>query len=340
VQPLKPLHEQSVVITGASSGIGRATALMAARRGACVALASRDAGALHRLAEGIRREGGRALAIPTDVAVEDQVQALADRAADAFGGIDTWVNDAAVSAYGKFEQLPSAEFQRVVEIDFFGQANGCRAALPYLKEQGRGALICVGSALSDRAVPLQSAYCAAKHAVKALTESLRVELAAEGSETQVTLIKPSSMSTPLFDQAATHLGVKPKPMWPVYEPELVAEAILYAAEHHVRELTVGGAGKLLTTLETCAGPLMDWWLARTGENGQRSSQPKAADEGNNLFTPLPGHAHVHGSFKGRRLSLATATRLHPRRAALALGAVALGAGLIWRTRPQLLWNPR
>src|SRR5215213_256112 len=192
MQPLKPLREQTIVITGASSGIGRATALAAARRGARVVLAARDAESLSALEEEIRRGGGRALAVPTDVSVEAEVQALADRAAESLGGIDTWVNNAGISGYGAFEQISSAEAHRIMDVNYFGQVYGCRAALSHLRAQGRGALICVGSALSDRAVQMQSAYCASKHAVKALTEALRVELREEGSGVQVTLIKPSS----------------------------------------------------------------------------------------------------------------------------------------------------
>src|SRR5215211_3098834 len=175
MQALKRLAEQTIVITGASSGIGRATALDAACCGARVVVAARDAEALTTLVDEIQRAGGRALAVPTDVAVEEQVRALAEQAAETFDGIDTWVNGAAVSAYGTFEQLPPGEFRRLIDVNFFGQVYGCRSALPYLKRHERGALICVGSALSDRAVQLQSAYCASKHAVKALTESLRVE---------------------------------------------------------------------------------------------------------------------------------------------------------------------
>jgi NAD(P)-dependent dehydrogenase (short-subunit alcohol dehydrogenase family) len=322
MQPLKPLAEQVVVITGASSGIGRATVLAAARRGARTVLAARDGAALSALEEEIRRGGGRALAVPTDVSVEDQVRALADRAADTFGRIDTWVNGAGVSAYGAFEQLSLEEYRQVMEINFFGQVYGCRAALPHLRDQGRGALICIGSALSDRAVPMQSAYCASKHAVKALTESLRVELRQEGSEVQVTLIKPSSFNTPLFDQAATHMGVKPKPMAPVYDPDIAARAILYAAEHRTRDMTVGGGAKLLTTLEAVAGPVLDWWLVRTGTKGQQSREPKSDQAPDNLWGPLPGNDRVRGSFKGRGFSLAATARLHPRPAALA-GAAAL-----------------
>lgn len=333
MQPLKPLAEQTIIITGASSGIGRATALAAGRRGARVVIAARDADALATLEDEIRRGGGRALAVPTDVAVEEQVQALAERAAETFGGIDTWVNNAAVSGYGAFEQLTAEEFRRIMDVNFLGQVSGCRAALPYLRAQGRGALICVGSALSDRAVQMQSAYCASKHAVKGLTEALRIELQEAGSEVQVTLIKPASFNTPLFDQAATHMGVKPKPIAPIYDPDIAARAILYAAEHRVRDMAVGGGAKLLTTLEAFAGPLLDWWMVWTGAQGQQSKEPKPEEAPNNLAAPLPGFGRVRGSFGSRGFSLYTSARLHPR-LALVTGAAAtlLGAGLARRAR--------
>lgn len=327
MQPLKPLQEQTIVITGASSGIGRATALAAARRGARVVLAARDAAELAGLEDEIRRAGGRALAVPTDVTVEPQVQALADRAAETFGSIDTWVNNAGVSVYGAFEQLCSEEARRIMDVNYFGQVYGCRAALPYLRAQRRGALICIGSALSDRGVQMQSAYCASKHAVKALTEALRVELQEAGSEVQVTLIKPASFNTPLFEQAATHMGVKPKPIAPIYDPEIAARAILYAAEHRVRDMAVGGGAKLLTAMEAFAGPVLDRWMVWTGAKGQQSVEPKPERAPNNLAAPLPGFGRVHGSFEGRRFSLYTTGRLHPRLVAAGAAVTLLGAGL-------------
>ena len=331
--PLKPLAEQTIVITGASSGIGRATALAAAERGARVVLAARDAEALAGLEDEIRCSGGRALAVPMDVSIEEQVYALADRAADTFQGIDTWVNNAAVSAYGTFMTVPTAEVRRVLDVNFLGQVYGARAALPYLERQGGGALICVGSVLSDRAVQLQSAYCASKHAVKALTESLRVELQEAGIPVRVTLIKPSSMNTPLFEHAATFMGVKPKPISPVYDPSLVSTAILYAAEHPTRELAVGGAGKLMTSLEGFAGPLLDRWLVRTGASGQRSDKPKRPDAPNNLHAPTPQPRRVHGESGGRRFSVYTWSRLHPR-LSLVSGAAALMTGVIAARRAR------
>lgn len=332
MRALKPLDEQTIVITGASSGIGRATALMAAGRGARVVLAARTAQAIKEVADDIRLDGGEALAVPTDVADEAQVRALAAQAAAVFGGIDTWVNDAGVSAYATFEELSPEEFERVIAVNFLGTVYGCRAALPYLKEAGGGALICVGSILSDRAVNLQSAYCASKHAVKGLTESLRVEQEQAKTGVQVTLIKPSSINTPLFDHALTKMGVKPKPIAPVYDPNIVAEAICYAAEHRTREVVAGGAGKMLTTLETFAGPVLDRYLVAAGERGQRSADPKPVEGENNLFNAVTERGRIHGDHGGRAVSVYTWGRLHPRLALLGAASAAAALGLRRRQR--------
>lgn len=326
MKPLKPLGEQTIVIMGASSGIGRATAITAAKRGARVVVSARNAEALAELEEEIRRTGGQALAVPADVTDEEQVRTVAARAAATFKGIDTWVNNAGVSVYGDTRAVSLEDARRVIEINYFGQLIGARVALPYLERQGRGALICTGSVLSDRAVPMQGVYCASKHAVKALTETLRVELAHDGSKVQVTLIKPSSMNTPFFDSARTYMGRRPKPIAPVYDPQLVADAILYAAEHRTRDLTVGGGGKGFLMLEAFAGPLIDAYLSRAGERSQQADEPKGADAPHNLVGPIAGPRRVHGSFGGRGVSLYTWGQLHPRAALLAGSAAAAVAG--------------
>jgi NAD(P)-dependent dehydrogenase (short-subunit alcohol dehydrogenase family) len=322
MQPLKPLGEQTVVITGASRGIGRETALRAARRGARVVVSARDSEALDALVSLISARGGRALAVPADVSRFADVERLADRAASHFGGIDTWVNNAAVSLYGRFEEIPLEDFRRVVDVNFFGQVHGCRVALPYLKQDG-GALICVGSALSDRAIPLQSGYCASKHAIKALVESLRVELAITGDDArvQVTLVKPASINTPLFDNARTFLGYRPKPVFPVYTPGVCADAILHCAEHRERELAVGGGAALLTTLESFAGPVLDRYFAMQPK-AQQTNDPKSADAPDNLREPLPETRTAAGRHAARRFSVYTWLRTRPRVAAALTGAAA------------------
>jgi NAD(P)-dependent dehydrogenase (short-subunit alcohol dehydrogenase family) len=211
----KAISEQVIVVTGASSGIGLATAQEAARRGARVVLAARNAHDLEHAVAEIRREGGDALAVPTDVTDYAQVQALAHRAVQEWGRIDTWVNNAGVSLYATFKEASLEDFRRVMETNFMGQVHGAKAALPHL-EATNGALVCVGSTLSDRGVPLQGAYCASKHAIKGWLDALRVELWREGSKVRVTLVQPSSINTPLFNKAKTQMGVMPMPIPPIY----------------------------------------------------------------------------------------------------------------------------
>jgi NAD(P)-dependent dehydrogenase (short-subunit alcohol dehydrogenase family) len=323
MQALRPLHDQVVVVAGASSGICREAALRFGEAGSRVALAARDEAGLRDVAEAIRRRGGEALVVPTDVTRVEDLDELAERTAREFGGIDTWINGAAVTSYATVEQLTLDEFRRVFEVDFFGQVYGCRAALPYLEERGAGVLICIGSVLSDRAVPLQSAYSAAKHALKAFTESLRVELEHAGSGVQVTLVKPSSINTPLFDHALTKTGMKPKPVPPVYEASIVAGALLYCATHREREVTIGGAGKMLTSMENAAGGLMDRVLKQSGFSMQETDEPKSEDAPNNLYGPLHELNRIEGSFPGRSFSLYTWLRTHPRVAFALAGAFAL-----------------
>jgi len=331
MQALKPLQDQVVVVTGASSGMCREAALRFGEAGSRVALAARDEAGLRDVAEAIRRRGGKAIVVTTDVSRPEDLDRLAEQTAREFGGIDTWINGAAVTSYATFNQLTLDEFRRVFEVDFFGQVYGCRSALPYLEERGAGVLICIGSILSDRAVPLQSAYSAAKHALKAFTESLRVEVDHAGSGVQVTLVKPSSINTPLFDHALTKTGVKPKPVAPVYEPSIVADALLYCATHREREVTIGGAGKVLTSMETAAGPLLDRVLKQDGFSMQETDEPKSGDAPNNLYGPLHDMNRIEGTFPGRSFSLYTWLRTHPQ-VALAVAAT-MGLAVAVANRP-------
>jgi NAD(P)-dependent dehydrogenase (short-subunit alcohol dehydrogenase family) len=326
----KPIEEQVIVITGASSGIGLATAIEAARRGAKVVMAARNQTDLQRAAEAIRRDGGDALEVPTDVADAREVQALAGAAVERYGRIDSWVNNAAVSTYATFREQPADDFRRVMEVNFMGQVNGARAALPYL-ERSEGALICVGSALSDRGIPLQGAYCASKHALKGWLDSLRVELRHEGSKVRVTLIKPSSINTPLFNKAKSQMGVQPMPIPPVYEPELAAEAILRAAEGSARDLFVGGAGKAFSVAERVSPRLVDLQQNLQGFESQKTDWPKRAEAPHNLYRPVAYDGGVRGDFVDLEKHGSAYQRVEahsvvaPLMAAAVLGALAGGA---------------
>ncbi|MDQ0893622.1 SDR family oxidoreductase [Agromyces ramosus] len=330
----KDLARHVVVITGASSGIGRATALEFGRRRASVVAAARNQAALQSVADEIDRLGGNAIPVVTDVSDFEQVADLASRAAERFGHINTWVNNAAVSTYGTVEQMDAAELHRVVEVNLMGEIYGMKAALPYLRESG-GSIINVSSALGERAISLQAAYCAAKHGVVGFGEALRLELKAAGSPVQVVDVLPSSMNTPLFNHARSKLGVKPKPVGRIYEPQVAAEAIVAAAQRPVRQVYVGFAGRLLAVLQRISPRLTDWYMAGPGDAvaGQRTDRP---DDGvDNLFTASTGPGRTTGDFGERSKSTSIYTRAlapHPaivRTAMLtvaAMGVMALRRG--------------
>ncbi|HJR60778.1 MAG TPA: SDR family oxidoreductase [Vicinamibacterales bacterium] len=323
---LKPLSEQVMVITGASSGIGRVTARQAARGGACVVLAARNEKELHDAAEAIRRTGGRAAFAVADVADARQVDAVADAAVREFGRIDTWVNNAAVSIYGRITELTIEDMRRQMDVNYWGQVYGSRAAVRHLRHRG-GALVNVGSALSDRAIPLQGGYCAAKHALKAFTDALRMELEEEGLPISVTLVKPASVDTPFFEKARTYLGVEPQPVPPVYAPEVVAEVILHAAVHPLREVIAGGSGAKLSAARF-APRLADLYMERWTFESQATDKP-VNGRPDNLYEPLPADGGERGrNWEGhtRESSLYTRAALHPRATAAVIGALALGLG--------------
>lgn len=335
-----PISNQIMVITGASSGIGLATAQAAARLGARVVMAARNARDLEAQAEAIRREGGEAIAAPTDVTEYEQVEQLARVAVETYGAIDTWISSAAVSLYATFEESSLDDFRRIVETNFFGQVNCAKVALPLLEHSG-GALICIGSALSDRGVPLQGAYCASKHALKGWIDALRVELHQRGSKVRVTLIKPSSINTPLFNKAKTQMGVMPQPIPPIYPPELAAEVILHAAAGNERDAFVGGAGKFLSVAEKISPRLVDLHQTRKGFEAQKTDWPKSATAPNNLYEPVEHDGGVHGDFLDRTESVSYyhSIATHTSGVAMLGAGVALGAAAAVRERDRQSQTP-
>jgi short-subunit dehydrogenase len=317
-----PLHEQVMVITGASSGIGLVTAKQAAAQGARVVLAARNGHDLQCAVDEIRRRGGRAAHAVADVADPQQVDRIAAVAIETFGRIDTWVNNAAVSMYGRIAELSIEDMRRQMDVNYWGQVYGSRTAVAHLSERG-GALINVGSALCDRAIPLQANYCAAKHALKGFTDALRMELEEEGLPISVTLVKPASVDTPFFEKARTHLGVEPQPVPPVYAPEVVAEVILAAAEQPIRELIAGGAGAKLSAARF-APRLADLYMERWTFDAQRTETP-VNGRADNLYAPVADDGGERGrTWKGhtRASSLYTRAFLYPR-ATAAVCALAL-----------------
>ncbi len=328
---LRPVEEQVVVLMGASSGIGREAALRFAERGAKVVVSARGEPGLRSLVEEIRAKGGEATAVVADVTEFDEVEAVARTAAGEYGRLDTWVHLAAVSVFAPFDQTTPEEFKRVVEIDLVGQAYGAMAALPHLKREGRGALVHVTSVVARRAVPLQSSYCAAKHGVDGLLESLRVELKREGWPIGVTNVMPAAINTPFFDRARTKLGFKPKGFPPLYGPGVVAGAVIYAAEKAPRDLVAGGAGKGMIVTQRLSPRLMDALMLRGGFDSQRTDIPKPQDAPDGLFGPVEGYDRAEGDFGGGSLSRSLTTWLdtHPatKRGVVAGAALATLAAL-------------
>jgi NAD(P)-dependent dehydrogenase (short-subunit alcohol dehydrogenase family) len=330
---LRPLNEQVIVITGASSGIGLVTARQAARAGAAVVLSARNARDLEDAVSDIRRSGGRAIQVAVDVSDPQQVDELADAAIREFGRIDTWVNNAAVSIYGRITELPIEDMRRQMDVNYWGQVYGSRTAVKHLRGRG-GALINVGSVLSDRAIPLQGNYCAAKHALKAFTDTLRMELEEEGVPISVTLVKPASIDTPFFDKAKTYLGVEPQPVPPVYVPEVVSDVILHAAQHPIREMIAGGSGAKLSAARF-APRLADKYMERWTFDGQKTDKPAGPGRPDNLYAPVAHDGGERGrNWEGhtRGSSVYTKAMLHPAAAAGMLAAALAFAGAAWHSR--------
>jgi NAD(P)-dependent dehydrogenase (short-subunit alcohol dehydrogenase family) len=334
---LKPVGEQVVVVMGASSGIGRATAARLAEKGAKVVVAARGEAGLRSLVEEIRAAGGEACAEVAEVTDPVQMQRVAQRAVTEYGRLDTWVHSAAVLLVAPFERTTPAEFQRVIDVNLMGQVHGAMAALPHLKEQG-GALIHISSMGAKRGVPLQTAYCASKHGIDGFVETLRTEVRREGLPISVTNIMPATINTPLFDQARTKIGVKPVAPPPIYQPEVVVDAVLYAAEHPVRDLVVGGSARALIVGEKLAPRLIDALMVRFGFEAHDTGERKSADAPDNLFAPLDDHNAARDGFDARAWprSRYTSLRLHPLVNRIPLAADAL-AVLGFVLKPLTRW---
>jgi short-subunit dehydrogenase len=294
---LKRLKDQVIVITGASSGIGLATARMAARRGARVVLSARNEADLRTVTDEIRANGGRAFAVTADVSSEADMDRLGEVALREFGAVDTWVNNAGLSIYGKLVEIPMKDKRRLFDINFWGVVNGCRTAVRFLKHRG-GALINIGSEVSDRAIPLQGIYSASKHAVAGYTDALRMELEHDNYPISVTLVKPSAIDTPFPEHARNYMdeGVPTLPP-PVYAPEVVAEAILKCAEKPIRDVRVGGSGKANVLMGRLAPRLTDLYMEREMFDTQKTHDRSQSREGS-LDRPQ-ADGHERGLYRGR-----------------------------------------
>jgi NAD(P)-dependent dehydrogenase (short-subunit alcohol dehydrogenase family) len=290
------MEKQTVVVTGASAGIGRATARLFGQRGARVVLIARGQAGLDGAARDVEEAGGRALAISADVADYDQVTAAARQAEEHFGPIDVWVNVAFTSVFAPFIQISPEEFRRVTEVSYLGFVHGTLAALALMRLRDRGTIVQVGSALGERSIPLQSAYCGAKHAINGFTSSLRCELLHEKSGVRVTVVQMPAVNTPQFSWVRSRLPNHPQPVPPIYQPEVAARGVLFAADHPDRKEYWVGASTVATLLANRVVPaVLDRYLARTGYRSQQTGQKVAADRPDNLLHPVDGcDGHDHG----------------------------------------------
>ncbi|HEY0427614.1 MAG TPA: SDR family oxidoreductase [Pyrinomonadaceae bacterium] len=327
---LKNLNEQTIIITGATSGIGLTTARMAAARGARLVLAARNEESLRKLTDEINLSGGEAIYVVADVGSEGDVKKIAAEAVAKFGNFDTWINNAGVSIYGKFKDVPFEDQRQLFETNYWGVVYGSLIAAEHLRLYG-GALINVGSTLSDRAIPLQGTYCASKHAVKGFTDAFRMELESEDAPVSVSLIKPAAIDTPYKDHARNYLGVKAENPPPVYAPETVAEAILHCAENQVRDVFVGGGAKGLSAVGEYAPRLTDKVMETTMLGIQRSNEPTDGNPMDGLYESKDASMRERGGYEGHVMesSLYTKASLHPFVTGAAL--VALGAGIAFLT---------
>lgn len=324
---LKPLRDQVLVITGASSGNGLATAQEAVRRGAAVVLAARNAEALERVKADLTAAGGRVATVAADVAIEEDVENIAAIAVTAFGGFDSWINNAAAATYGTIEQVPVADHRRAFDVNYFGALKGSLVAARHLRERGGGAIVSVGSILGDRAIIQQGPYSATKHALQALTDTLRMELERDRAGISVTLIKPGAIDTPYPEHARSFMEQPPRLPPPLYDPALVADAILFACETPRREIYVGGGGVLSSLIGQVAPRLTDLAMELVGTRiQQKPGDPGDPERRDNLYEAR-SDGQVHGSQRvhARKTSLVLEAQKMPNRAgaAAALGVAAL-----------------
>jgi NAD(P)-dependent dehydrogenase (short-subunit alcohol dehydrogenase family) len=325
------------VVTGASGGIGRAVARQLAEPGTSVALLARGEKGLAGAADEVRRAGASALALPTDVAESDQVEAAAERIEAELGEIDVWVNVAFTSVFAPFHEISPAEFARVTNVSYLGYVYGTMAALARMRPRNRGTIVQVGSALAYRGIPLQSAYCGAKHAIQGFNESLRCELLHEGSRIRVTMVQMPAVNTPQFSWVLSRLPQQAQPVPPIFQPEVAAKAVAYAARHpRRREYWAGGSTAATLVANAVAPGLLDRYLARTGFAAQQTGEPVPAGQPANLWEPADGSAGTdfgtHGIFDAQAHDRSIQMWLSRHHGLLGLATGAAVAGTVSLTR--------
>lgn len=325
-----------VVITGASAGVGRATARAFAARGAHIGLLARGKDGLENARREVEARGGRAVVAITDVADSDQVERAAARVEEEFGPIDIWINNAMTSVLGPIRMTTPEEFRRVTEVTYLGAVHGTLAALKRMLPRDEGVIIQIGSTLAYRGIPLQASYCAAKHAIQGFNDSLYSELIHDESNVRLTMVNLPAMNTPQFRWIRNHMPRKPQPFGTIFEPEVAAQAIVWAAQNPRRELNVGIGTTLAIVANSFAPGLLDHYLARVGFDNQQSDEPEEPGRPDDLFQPLPGDAGAHGVFGDRAKTISPQlwTNTHRGVLAMAVGVCALAglAGVLGKRR--------
>lgn len=317
--------QEVVVITGATRGVGRAIAQRFARDGAKIALLARGRDGLRDTAAEVERLGGVALPLPTDVADYDAVDAAAAATEEALGPIDIWINDAMTTVFAFFEDIDPEEFRRATEVTYLGAVWGTKAALRRMSPRDRGAIVFVGSAMAYRGIPLQSPYCGAKHALKGFFESLRCELKHERSNVRLSMVQLPGLNTPQFDHCRSKMDRKPMPVPPIYQPEVAAQAVHFAAHSRRRQIFVGAPTVYTILGERLAASFGDWYLAKTGISSQLTDEPVTPPREGNLFEPVQEDSGAHGDFDGKAHERSGVLWFSQRRGALARAALGAGA---------------
>jgi short-subunit dehydrogenase len=328
-------HEETVVITGASAGVGRAVVREFAKRRANIGLLARGEERLDAARREVEEAGGRALMLPTDVADADRVERAAERVEQEFGPIDIWVNDAMVTVFAPFVEIRPEEFKRATEVTYLGCVYGTMSALRRMKERNRGTIVQIGSALAYRSIPLQSAYCGAKHAIVGFTDSIRTELIHDKSDVHITVVHLPAMNTPQFSWCRTRLPRHPQPVPPIFEPEVAAKAVFFAAHHRRREVYVGWPTVKAIYGQEIAPGFADRYLGEHGYESQQTPQPVAPDRPDNLFEPVAGDYAAEGVFTDRATDTSVQTWLDLHRRSIGLAAAgAAGVAAFFAARKK------
>ena len=325
-------HKEVIVITGASAGVGRATAQAFAREGARIGLLARGRAGLEGAKRDVQRLGGEALVLPTDVSDAEAVEAAAAAVEAEFGPIDVWVNDAMCSVFSPIKEMTAKEFKRVTEVTYLGFVYGSLSALRRMLPRDRGVIVQVGSALAYRGIPLQAAYCGAKHAIQGFCDSLRCELLHNKSKVRVVMVQMPALNTPQFSWVKSRLPRKPQPVPPIFQPEVAADAIVYAAHSNRREIYVGTPTVEAVVGNKFAPALLDRYLGATGYEAQQTTEPVSPDRRDNLWAPVDDERDhgARGSFDRRARDRSPQLWANKNRVALAVGALGLvGAASAW-----------